>query len=296
MLRTINPPVFFIHIPKCGGTTVSSSLQPLMAFPTEEMRADMNLPGEGEPPWDLAHPELGDIKINHLPMWAIAEYFPRTWKALTSSSSFVVVRQPRDRFVSAVLQRLREYKDIGASSVSDKAIVEEASRVCDWLAVQDRFCNDEYAHFVRQSEYCEYEGRVIHEGIFPLEMLGSLYAWLHEAHGFPLILPENQRIGRRPRGWLAPVYPVARFAGRTLMTDGLRKALYPLWLNSGVFAPTSSGYHKLNLGKDVEDFVAAYYGRDRVLYDQALQDHAPVPAAPPPARLDKGHAHPTVGE
>ena len=281
MLRKSDPDVFFIHVPKCGGTTVSQSLRPHLAFPVEEMAADLGLPASQMPPHDynLRHPELGRIKVNHIPAAILAEHFPRTWAAVEASSSFAVLRDPRDRFVSAVLQRLREYRGLGASAVSDRRVEDEAARVCEWLDGRGPFCDAEYVHFSRQADYVERQGRRVHERVFPIERLDALYDWLHERHGLPRLRPEPKRVGRRPRGWMRHVHPVASFAGRRLLGRRARAALYPLWLRSGAFENTSSGYGRIAFDAGVEAFVARHYARDGELHREALERCGEAPAA-----------------
>lgn len=276
MLRSTRPALFFLHVPKCAGTSVGNSLEPFAGFPREEMTRDLGVDPASLPSYlhDLRydHPDLGPIKLNHLPLAALAESFPHVWATLLRSSAFVVLRDPRERFVSAVLQRLREFRGVGASAVSDAAIEAEAERVCAWLSERGGpFCDVEHIHFARQCDFVEHEGRRIPDRIFPIERLERLYTWLRAVHGLAIEAPVPERVGRRARGGLGPLHRAASAAGRTLLTPGLRRAVYPLWLRSGAFVPASGGYGRIAFGEDVEAFVRGHYARDLELHREALR-------------------------
>lgn len=285
MLRSTEPALFFLHVPKCAGTSVGLSLEAFASFPREEMTADLGVDPATLPSWttDLLydHPALGPIKLNHIPLAILADRFPAVWGTLSRSASFVVLREPRDRFVSGVLQRLREFEGVGASAVSDARIRDEAARACEWLAGRGPFCDVEHVHLARQSDFCEHGGRVIHARLFPLERLGALYDWLRDAHGLAIPRPEPRRVGRRPRGWLRPLHPIASAAGRHLLGRRLRGALYPLWLRSGAFVEASGGYGRIAFPDDVERFVREHYARDRALHEEALRQAGGGPEAAP---------------
>jgi hypothetical protein len=70
------------------------------------------------------------------------------------------------------------------------------------------------------------------------------------------------------------VQPLVRAAARTALPASVRRAVHPLWLKSGVYETAAQGYRELDLGADVERFVAERYAADAALHRAALADEA----------------------
>ncbi|MEP5171327.1 MAG: hypothetical protein ABJQ42_00050, partial [Erythrobacter sp.] len=84
---------------------------------------------------------------------------------------------------------------------------------------------------------------------------------------------------RQPKPWARAIQPVARFAGRNLMPRGLKRAMHPLWMKSGVFSDAAKGYDAVELGADVEAFIKEYYAADAALHASAQQAAAALEPA-----------------
>lgn len=50
----------------------------------------------------------GKVKPEHLPLAFVRSHFPASWETLRGAHSFMLTREPRARFFSALLQRLRD--------------------------------------------------------------------------------------------------------------------------------------------------------------------------------------------
>ena len=267
--------VFFVHIPKCAGMSVRAALQEGGGSDFSAIGADLQLdPSEAmrvtERGRGFDHPSLGRIHPAHLPLALLQSDMPRTWAALTTSKAFAVTRDPRDRFISAVMQRMKEFKDAGAIRADDPGVAEEARAICDWLAARDVFADIEYIHFARQIDYVDIGGTRVVKHVFPLDGLDALAAWLKKDAGLAVQIAHGH-IRRQPRKWARAVQPAARFLGRNLMPRPVKQALHPLWIGSAVFSDAAQGYGEIDFGSDVEGFIKDYYARDAELHRAARE-------------------------
>ncbi|SFJ36987.1 sulfotransferase family 2 domain-containing protein [Jannaschia pohangensis] len=263
----------FLHIPKNAGKSVRAALSRLGPADHRPLAADLNIP-EAEvedaiqAAWD--HPDLGPIHPAHIPLATMRTHFTASWAAFTACRSFCLTRAPRDRFLSALLQRLREFEDAGALTVDDPRVAAEAARVCEWLARQDGpIIEAQYIHFGRQTDFTDLDGGRQVTAIFPMDASAALERWLEEALGLSLTV-EKTHVRRQPKAWARGLQPAARFAGRWLMPRAVKKAIYPLWTRSPVFDNARGSYAGVDLGADVEAFIADHYACDAALHAEAL--------------------------
>lgn len=279
--------LFFIHIPKCAGMSVRRALTEAGGDDWSAVAADLGVSPEEaarvtERGNGFDHPRLGLVHPAHLPLPLIAEQMPRTWAALSGAQAFALTRAPRARFVSALLQRLKEFKDAGAIRADDPQVAAEAARVCDWLDGRGPFADIEYIHFARQTDYVENAGVRVVENLFPVERTDALARWIAGATGLEIAITHDHA-RRQPKPWARAIQPAARFAGRNLMPRALKKALHPVWTGSKLFDSAAKGYGAVDFGADVERFVAEYYVADAALHDEAARNAArfapPGPAA-----------------
>lgn len=273
MLHAKDDNIAFIHVPKNAGKSVAKALRQNTALSYEALAQDLQVSEARAAElldgtlYDI--PELGPIKPIHLPLPFLESHFPATWNTLAQTRSFMLVRASRERFLSALLQRIREFGQHVAVRVDDPAVQKEAGKVCDWLAGKSAFCDMRYIHFSRQIDYAELRGRRIIQHIFPLERLDVLSAWMKYAAGIPLNIPRDHA-RREPRKWACSLQPAARFIGRNLLPYSIKKTIYPLWMNSPAFTNAAARYEAVRLPDEVETFIARYYAPDDRLHAEAL--------------------------
>jgi hypothetical protein len=263
----------FIHVPKNGGKSIRAALDaasPINLAPTAQ---DLGMSVEDlvaayESGGGVVHPVLGRVKIEHLPLAFWEEHFPQTWAAFAPLKSFVMLREPRDRFFSAVLQRLGEYKDLKNLRADDPQVTEEALRVSEWLSARGTFCDIEYIHFTRQSDYALLRGERKVTALFPIDAADAAALWVKRETGL-VIEVAHEHARREPKSWAKSLQPAARFVGRHVIPLPLKRAIYPLWRGSGVFDDASKRYKTIELADEVERFVAEYYAVDAALYREA---------------------------
>lgn len=192
----------FVHIPKCGGTSVRKLLIPYKS------------PHEG----------LGGAVGDHRPLYSLERDHPVIWGKLTRYSSFAIVRRPESRFFSCVMQRLIDFSDIANPTVAEyrRACAADAAFLAQ--NPDSRDWPDEYVHFIPQTEYVFCGDRQIVRCIFPLERPDDLLAHLSTELGVDTcdgLTRERRSTGARhgslrgPARWvgaaLRPVLSSARF-------------------------------------------------------------------------------------
>lgn len=273
-----NRNLFFIHIPKNAGMSVRKALSVDGEASFAPMAADLGLDeAEAERVIERSrgfdHPALGRIHPSHLALVFLQKELPQTWAALEGAHSFALTREPRARFLSALMQRLKEFKDAGAIRADDPLVRDEAERVCQWLDGRGPYTEIEYIHFARQVDYVMIDGIRVVSQVLPVDRTDALTRWIAAETGLGIDI-EHGHSRRQPKKWARTVQPVARFAGRNLMPRAVKKALHPLWMNSGLFASAAKDYNKVRFSDDVETFVQSYYAADAALHEEALANAA----------------------
>ena len=96
-----------VHIPKCAGVSIKKPLRCIDDSAGAFSRiAD--------------HPALGRIHWAHIPITDLKTHFPEIYDKLCSYCSVAIVRDPIDRFVSAVFQRMREFQGAEQSEITPR--------------------------------------------------------------------------------------------------------------------------------------------------------------------------------
>lgn len=168
----------FVHIPKCAGTTVRRDLRPIdttgCAF------------------FDIAdHPAMGRVHLAHLTLADIAAHYPDAFEKVGRYRSMAIVRNPVERFESAIQQRLREFKRVPQSSISGPIIAAETADVIAYLDRAPARLDLEHVHFTRQSEFIEFDGARFVDEIFSLDDMAAVARHVTKLTGV--------MIGREPR-------------------------------------------------------------------------------------------------
>ena len=273
----------FIEIPKNGSKSIKLALEAGFGLDSGPIARDLGLTPEE---FDAAYqrgrvafnPVVDTSNVDHLSLANLALHMPGTLAAFRQANSFALVRQPRGRFISALLQRLGQFDDHKNLRADDPIVQTEARQTCDWLDGRGVFADTAYIHFTRQVDFVDLDGERVVDAVFPIERTDAAAAWVEQVTGKAIhIAHEHAR--REPKSWAKLVQPPARFIGRHLIPTAVKRVIYPLWRNSRVFDDASKSYGVVELGDDVEAFIASYYAADARLYDEA---RAAV-AAPAPA-------------
>lgn len=155
----------FVHVPKCGGSSVREQIEKLHDFPAP-FRALMN------------HPDLGRIHRAHLPLWAVREHFPNAFELLCEYDVYALVRDPFSRFRSAVAEIFRVNVGKEISHARNGEVRSEIASIIDTLSNTSNLVDAKYCHFIRQSDFVCLESQRIANRLRPIgrmpEMLNEI--------------------------------------------------------------------------------------------------------------------------
>lgn len=189
----------FVHIPKCGGTSVRKLLLPYKTL------------NEG----------LGGAIGDHRPLLRLEREYSSLWNKLNRYKSFTIVRRPESRFFSSVMQRLIDFSGIANPTAA------EYCRACaadaDFLSKHPEFCDwpDDYLHFIPQTAYVFLHNKQIVKRLFPLERPEALIAYLSTelAIETPGVLRRERRSVIARHGLLRGPAQIAKTALRPVLSN-----------------------------------------------------------------------------
>ena len=247
----------FVHIAKCAGSTIR-----------QQLRDKDDLGGRFYK--TMHHDTLGHINANHLPLHILDQYFPEEFAALRDVTSYTVLRDPMDRFISGISQFLRdggrEPGDLSPAEIRDAA-----HGVIAYMQTAPDLPDLLHTLFARQALYVTLHGAQVVNHTYPMRPLSALFDTLERDHDLHLI---------RDKVWNPTVtYKVPAMAGPLKTAKEVAQKVLPVGayarvrdLGAALF--TTKGVPKLNetLEADpkVRDFVAGFYAEDATLYAAAL--------------------------
>jgi hypothetical protein len=246
----------FVHVPKCGGTTISVQFGELDSY-----GGDFRVKG--------VHPVLGAIHYAHIPLRFLARCYPEQFGKVRTYQSFALSRDPHDRFASATFQRLAEFRGVAKIDVTLQRALSEARSVMDWLTLRGPFCDLEYIHFSRQADYVSLDGERIVDDVFALEDISDLTAELgRRCHiHFDPERRENTNFASKSR--LLSVLHVAKPIYSRLTPWAFRERLLYWGKRWNILSPQSL-YDDFRRDPRINDFVETYYAEDLALHRSAL--------------------------
>jgi hypothetical protein len=245
----------FIHIPKCGGTSISLQFGDLDSYGGAFRRKGV-------------HPSLGAIHYAHIPLRFLALHYPAEFAKVKAYRSFALARDPHERFASATFQRVEEFIGIPKPDITLTRALDEARAVIRWLAARDAFCDLEHIHFSRQADYVSLDGARIVGEVYPIEDIAGLAAAL-EARCQTRFDPDrrvNTNFGSSSRV-LSVLRRAKPFYSR-VTTWSFRERLLLLARRLKLQSPHSL-YDAFRDDPEISDFVENYYAEDFKLHRAA---------------------------
>lgn len=242
----------FMHIPKCAGSTVRNALAPFNSHRFGDY---------------FDYPDGGRQVFDHLPLADVRTHLPDVYKKIVAYESYAILREPRERFASALAQYLRSLQKLKLSRRSGTLFRQTALEVAAKLASAQERRAPELTFFQKQAAFVVVDGRRIVRHLYGFDELPRLSADLHLRHGIAVDLRERRNQARVEDG--AAVRTLKR-VGRPLYrqilseerTARMRLALRTLTGNS-----PQRLYRQLFDDDAVRAFVDDYYAEDRVLYE-----------------------------
>lgn len=212
------------------------------------------------------HPEMGMVHYSHLTLTDLAAHFPEQYRKVTDYRSVAIVRDPIDRFYSAVFQRLREFKGYEQSRITAKVVEQEAESIAQMLLENTDRLALEYVHFNRQVDYIFNRDERIVEHVFALDRLGDASAYIEACTGVRVAtdVAENRTVALRA-GVLAPAFRALRGPYGALVPYDIRNGIRTRLTRLGVYGNVEKRRY-VKSGSGIERFLAQYYRRDFDLF------------------------------
>ncbi len=246
----------FIHIPKCAGVSVK---QPLRAF--DSTGGYYSRIGE--------HPELGRIHFAHIPLGDLALHFPEDFRKVRDYRSFAVVRDPRARFLSAIFQRLREFKQLAQSQITAGRVAEEADEVMARIEAAPERLGLELVHFNRQADFVNHAGTRIVGDLFAIEHIGDLVDFVSEQTGVRIEKASKNRSTELRSSGLRAFARAVRPHYAALVPYKARARIRARFEKAGLYRAANAAALLPPDGR-AEGFVRAYYAADFALHAESL--------------------------
>ncbi len=148
----------FVHNPKCGGTVFRRAIE-----------------AEHDHPETFWHPRTTayfgiTLDYAHLRLWEVQALHPDVFDRLGRSRTMVFVRNPLDRFVSALYHHFRAYRPfVGIDALAGRERLSLFRRFArDELSVSRILTDYRYVHFSPQSWFCRLGTRQVVGTVIPM--------------------------------------------------------------------------------------------------------------------------------
>lgn len=245
----------FVHNPKCGGTSVRAALRKYHT---------------GNLPWGEVrqHPALGPLDYSHIPLKILRDYFPEQYDLFQNFRSYVVVRNPIDRFISSLSQRMRILGVTTADERANQSYAQHATEVIQRLDTAKEYLDHDIIHFTCQSAFVELDGAPVVDVIVPLQKIDHLLVDLfaHTSGNVDETIRREAETLVYRSGFLSTFLksskPALRSVSRIFPND-----LKQVGRNALYVSPAEIEWKKLP--HDIKKFVIEYYADDFRLYDSA---------------------------
>jgi hypothetical protein len=196
----------FIHIPKCGGSSLRKVLAPFDStggFFTGRV-APLG--------------ELGLVDHVHIPLSILRDSFPAVFEKLGTYKSFAMMRDPVNRFVSALGQWFKNTKHEQILEATPEQVVAAARSVLKQLQSDPQTLNPDLIHFRPQSDFILLGDSRIVKRLYRIEHVDQLASEIEAYLGVEL--PEIDRSNQATyfRNNLARVFITT-----------LKPVLVPIW-------------------------------------------------------------------
>jgi hypothetical protein len=257
----------FVHIPKCAGTSVRKQLE---AYDKYAGAFDAK----------VAHPVLGNVHLAHLPLDVLREHYPTAFDEVFRYHSFAVLRDPIERFVSAIRQRLREFRHVPDSLVTNDVVMREAQTVLDFLHQSPDTIALEYVHFVRQCRFVCLDGSQIIKTLCPVDDLSALARFVRHNMGIQFDPLAEHNISRSLRDPLVEkIVTFVRPVAVRLIAPQARAFIWSKMVRAGLYENARAANRHAAAVASLETAIEAFYSEDRKLFEAVKRASTPLAAS-----------------
>lgn len=243
----------FIHIPKCAGSSIR-----------HQLRDKDDLGGRFYQTMTL--PDLGRINSNHVPLRILESHLPEVLEQLRAVTSYAIMREPHDRFRSAVAQHMRAHiAEPGDLSVPE--ITEATDQIIEGILADPHGRNIRNTIFFAQVDYIYLNGAKEIDHVFPMDRMTDLFDQLETQHGLTLERDQvwNPTVTYR---WSRSSDALKRL--KTKAQQLLPTRAYAMVRDLGIRIFTTKGAPKLEeiltSSEAVRNFVEDHYAKDIITY------------------------------
>ena len=247
--------VAIVHVPKCGGTSITSQLAPFDSYGGAFRR-------RGE------HPQLGFLDYTHIPLRVLATHFPSEFEKILSYDSFALTRDPHTRFASATFHRLQEYGGVGKLDATLETGFAEARAVMAWLSRRTEFHDAEYIHFCPQTDFVSLDGGRVVRNIFTLEDMARMASVLQSKCGLSIDPGRKENTNFASNNRVFSLLHAAKPVYSRLTTWSFRKKVMAI-LQKAKLQSADPLYAAFRRDAEIARFVEDYYAADFELYRMA---------------------------
>ncbi|GHF71700.1 sulfotransferase family 2 domain-containing protein [Seohaeicola zhoushanensis] len=253
----------FVHIPKCAGSTIR-----------QQLREQDDLGGKFYHTMTL--PEIGRINGNHVPLYLLDSHFPDDMARLRAVTSYAIVREPLDRFVSAVAQYMRSHISEPAELTTDQ-ILAETDRIISSVQADSEQREIRNTIFFRQVDYVYLGDEKIIDHVYAMEHLKALIARIAERHGLELRGDStwNPTVTYRVSG-LSQTLKRLNSMSRQVLPQTAYVALRDLGIRTLTKKGVPALETALRQSREVRAFVAEHYAADYELHRKAAATQVPA--------------------
>lgn len=246
--------IAFIHIPKCAGSAVRQQIKHLDSY-------------SGRFEGIKLHPVLGRLDYTHIPLDILQEYWPDVYQKICEYHSIAIMRDPFERFGSALRQTLHFHQRRHLSEMTHDEVRTVALGTIEALERKDNALNPTLIHFLPQVRYVFNGSKKIVSHVYDIRNLNDFYKDVTRfvGHEFNATLRANRNLSFRHNSLIRPAYAINEFLRKHApkrVHDSMKQALIPL-LTHNQSAAMRVG---LNDDPDVQAFVRYHYAEDITLY------------------------------
>jgi hypothetical protein len=225
---------------------------------------------------------LGLIDCFHIPLFILDDNYSTEYNKIIDYWSFAIIRDPVERFSSAVSERFRSFKQREIFTQNTRVIQEEVKFIIDYLLKQPRHNHllpAEFIHFQKQVDYLYLEGEKVIDTIYTIEHLRLLLDEVESYIGCDLhvdndekVLPvENVTVVHRNeimRHLIESTRPITRMISKVLPEKIKRD------IRSTVYIPRDQRLRSLFSNSYVTDFIKDYYSEDLKLWEKMEEQNS----------------------
>ena len=250
----------FQHIPKCAGTT-------LRKWIIDGYGTDVRFMGV------VDHPEVGKVETAHLALKFTKVVFPEVFEKFRAYQSLAILRDPFDRFVSALGQYLREFHKQNIHLMDAAMLRQAVEDLTSHLRGGHQDRDYRLMHFHTQASFVEHKGERLITTLHPIENTAVAARDVGQILNLDpaQMRTQNERKEFRLRAIGAPVRAADRLARRVMPEKIWRRSRNIAMAR--LMKPKRGPADTVYAVPGCRDFVAEHYARDIELYEMVRLQH-----------------------